>query len=207
MVEIGPGNGAFADLATRSGFDYAGVEMDARACAHLRDKLGLSMVHSDRPDRALAELPPSEAIVLWHVLEHLPDPWAFVAAAAGNLAPGGLLACSLPNPQSLQFRILRSQWPHVDAPRHLYLIPLDTLAGRARRSGLALRGATSSDPGGNYWNLFGWRQFFAGAAPGKLGTLLALTLGTGLTVLLAPLERRHMRGATYTALFVKEGAA
>lgn len=206
MLEIGPGNGAFGLLAASAGFDYTGIEMDSRACMHLQDELGLSMIRSDRPEKALADLPRSDAIVLWHVLEHLPDPWGLLDAAARNLDRGGVLACSMPNPRALQFRILKSRWPHVDAPRHLQLVPLKTLVDEARGRGLALQTTTSTDPGGRYWNLFGWRQFFSSAVRGKAGTLLALTAGTGITALLAPFERTRMRGSTYTALFVKDHA-
>ena len=36
-------------------------------------------------------------------------------------------------------RLLRGRWVHVDAPRHLTLMPLDALAERAGRGGLRPR--------------------------------------------------------------------
>ena len=78
----------FAKLASDAGYRYTGIEMDARCCAYLRSELGVEAIESDAPGDVLAQLPPSDAIALWHVLEHLPDPWGVVERAAANLAPG-----------------------------------------------------------------------------------------------------------------------
>ena len=73
---------------------------------------------SDAPGRAsetLAELPPSRVIAAWHVLEHVPRPWALVDAAADNLESGGALVIATPNPRAFGFGVLGGRWPHVDA--------------------------------------------------------------------------------------------
>jgi hypothetical protein len=125
-------------------------------------------------------------------------------AAAANLEPGGVLALATPNPESAQFRLLGPRWAHVDAPRHLFLLPLGAITGRAAELGLRRAAVTTSDPSGRHWNRFGWeyalrRRPAAGPPPRPLA-LAAL----GLTVALRPLEHSGMRGAAYTAIFVKE---
>lgn len=205
LVEIGPGSGAFAYAARRAGYDVTAIEMDERVCAHLRDTIGIAAVQSARPEEAMGGLPPSRAIAMWHVIEHVPEPWALLDAVAAGLEPGGVLAVATPNPDSLQFRLLGARWAHVDAPRHLFLLPLDALRKRAEAAGLRLVKVTTSDPDGRHWNRFGWecalrRRPAAGPAP---RTVSAAALG--LTLGMRPVEHSGLRGAAYTAVFLKEG--
>jgi SAM-dependent methyltransferase len=202
LVEIGPGPGTFALAARRAGFDVTGIEMDSRSCEHLRT-IGIEAVQSDSPHQALEALPPSRVIAMWHVLEHLTDPWAALDAAAGNLEPGGVLAVAVPNPKSFQFRITRGRWPHVDAPRHLFLIPARLLEERARTAGLELVRLTARDRGGLYWNRFGWQHLMMRPRQSKGRTALAVAFGIGVSALMAPIELSDLRGTTYTAVFRK----
>jgi SAM-dependent methyltransferase len=206
LVEVGPGAGVFAYGARQAGFDVTAIEMDERTCEHLSAAVGVRAVHSDDPAAALAGLPPSRAIAMWHVIEHLPDPAGVLDAVAANLEPGGVLALATPNPQALQFRLLKARWAHVDAPRHIFLLPVEALTRRAAAAGMQRVELTTSDPSGRHWNRFGWeyamrRRPAAGPAP-KPVAVAAL----GLTLALRPLEHTGLRGTAYTALFVKDAA-
>ena len=203
LVEVGPGAGMFAHAARTAGYEVTGVEMDARACRHLRETIGVEAVESDSPATALAELPPSRVIAMWHVLEHLQDPWSCLEAAARNLAPGGVLAIAMPNPAAFQFRLARGRWPHVDAPRHLFLIPAGLLDERARAAGLELVELTARDRGGVYWNRFGWQYLLMRPRPSKPRLAFALAFGFGVATVMAPIERTGLRGSTYTAVLRK----
>ena len=198
LVEIGPGFGAFSRLAARNGFDVCGLELDAACVAHLRTVVGVEAVQTATPERALADQPPSDAIVLWHSLEHLPDPGALLAAAAANLRPGGVLVAAVPNPQALQFRVLGRRWPHIDAPRHLHLMPARAVTERAARHGLQRVALTSDDGGARHWNAFGWGRGVLPGAPGKLLSHGSIHLGRALALAAAPAERRPGRGSAYT---------
>jgi len=59
-------------------------------------------------------------LTMFHVLEHLYDPPAYLAAAHRLLAPDGRLVVQVPNAASWQFRLLGSSWNGVDVPRHLF---------------------------------------------------------------------------------------
>jgi 2-polyprenyl-3-methyl-5-hydroxy-6-metoxy-1,4-benzoquinol methylase len=207
LVEIGSGAGAFAYAARQAGYDVTGIEMDARACEHLRSELGVKAIESDSPATALDTLPPSRVIVMWHVLEHLIDPWTTLDAAARNLEPGGVLAIAVPNPQSVQFRLMRGRWPHVDAPRHLFLLPAGLLDERSKAAGVELAALTARDRSGLYWNRFGWQYLLMRPKQSRARTAVALAFGLGVAALMAPIERTDLRGSTYTAIFRKPGEA
>jgi 2-polyprenyl-3-methyl-5-hydroxy-6-metoxy-1,4-benzoquinol methylase len=203
LVEIGPGNGIFAVQAVDAGFETAAIEMDPVASAYLRETLGIEVVESGRPERELRRMPPSDVIAAWHVIEHVPAPWELLEAAAANLAPGGVLVIATPNPGALGLRVLGARWPHVDAPRHLFLIPHETLTARARELGLELVELTDTDTGGRHWNAFAWQ--FALRRPGAsyVRERLAAYAGRAIARALAPVERSGLRGAAYTAVLRK----
>ncbi len=203
LVEIGPGFGVFARAASRAGYAVTGIEMDRRCCDYLEAVVGVQAINSDEPDRALAGLPPSRAIALWHVMEHLPRPWKVLAAAAANLEPGGVLAIAMPNPQALQFRLLRGRWAHVDAPRHLYLIPAAELVRRAAAHGLDRLELTTADLAGRHWNRFGWEYALRRFPARRPSTRRLVIASQVIERALRPLERRGLAGAAYSAVFVK----
>jgi SAM-dependent methyltransferase len=205
LVEIGSAFGLFAHVAKQAGFDVTAIEMDDRCCTYLQNVVGVRAIQSDAPERALERVEQSRAIVLWHSLEHLQHPWEVLEQAAKCLEPGGVLVIAMPNPESVQFRLLGSRWAHIDAPRHLFLIPFSTLARRAKELGLDVGSVTTSDPAGRFWNWFGWeyalRRHPGSRPPTVLTRVCAHLLGLGAS----PVERRGMNGTTYTAVFVKSG--
>lgn len=205
LVEVGPGEGLFARLAANSGFDVTVVERDGAACTRIREEIGVHAIQSAAPEEVLPELPPSRVVALWHVIEHVPEPGRLLAMIAANLEPGGVLAVATPNPQALGFRLQGARWAHVDAPRHLALLPLDALLAHSRRLRLRPAVVTLDDPGGLHWNRFAWERALrrhpgSGPAPPLLA-LAAAVLSRGLR----PVERRGRNGAAYTVILVKDG--
>ena len=56
---------------------------------------------------------------MFHVVEHLHDPAAYLRSAHALLQPGGRLVVQVPNASSLQFRLFGARWSGIDIPRHL----------------------------------------------------------------------------------------
>jgi SAM-dependent methyltransferase len=204
LVEIGSGPGHFAYAAAHVGFDVTSIEMDQRTCEHLRQVVGVEAIQSSEPEHVLPTLTPPRAVVLWHVLEHLPRPWEVLSGIAQLLEPGGVLALATPNPDALQFRLLGRRWAHVDAPRHLFLIPAAALRERAAELGLRMVLLTTSDPAGRYWNTFGWEYAVRLHPSARPSTRMTMALSRLIAAGLSPIERRGTHGAAYTAIFVKD---
>lgn len=203
LTEIGPGDGIFAVQALDAGYEVSAIEMDREACEHLRAMLGIEVVQSATPDAALGALAPLQGVVAWHVLEHLPDPWALVDAAAAALQAGGVLVVATPNPCALGLRVLGGRWPHVDAPRHLFLLPHEAVIARAAAAGLEPVELTHTDAGGLHWNAFAWHYALRRPAISPRADRLAQLAGHAIAAALAPVERRGLRGAAYTLVLRK----
>lgn len=207
LIEIGPGDGLFAIQALDAGFEVAAIEADPAAAAHLRAVLGIDVAQSAAPEDELAALGPADAIVAWHVLEHVPRPWDVVDAAAAALAPGGVLVIATPNPRAFGLRVLGARWPHVDAPRHLFLLPHDAVIARGRARGLEAVRLTATDPGGLGWNAFSWRYALRRPGASWARERAAHIAGELIARALAPVERRGLRGAAYTLVLRKAAAS
>ncbi len=178
--------------------------MSERCCRYLREREGIDAICSDRPLEAIDSLPPARVIALWHVLEHLSNPAEVLARVAEKVEPGGLLAIAVPNPRSLQFRLLRTRWVHLDAPRHLCLMPPTALIGRGRELGLtdvAMSMQRSRWPRVQLLRLGRRAQ-----APPRIGPTPDLVSHSARAIerTLAPLERTGDRGSAVTLLLRKE---
>lgn len=203
LLEIGPGHGSFAYLAKRSGFEVEAIEIDERCCSFLRDTIGIRAIKSDTVCDALHGLDPYDVIALWHVIEHLPDPWTTLSMLSMNLKPGGILIIAAPNPDSFQFRIQGRRWPHVDAPRHVMLIPATVLTEHLGPLGLQPALVTTRDKGSLGWNSFGWSFFFSNMCSSRYLKRLAHIVGRIVTLMLYPIESKEGRGAAYTVIYRK----
>lgn len=203
LLEIGPAYGAFARLAKLSGFDVEVIEMDDRCCQYLEQVVGVRVIKNNEPGQVLRTVEPKNVIALWHVVEHLLNPWMVLEQAAARLLPGGILLIATPNPDALQFRILRSRWPHVDAPRHLQLIPVNLLIQQLAPLGLKPVMVTSNDKGGRSWNVFGWQKTLMNLSHQQHIQLFLKALGLILGKVLGVFESGELKGAAYTAIFQK----
>jgi 2-polyprenyl-3-methyl-5-hydroxy-6-metoxy-1,4-benzoquinol methylase len=158
LLEIGPSFGLFAYLAKTAGFQVDTIEMDAQCCQFLRETVGVNAIQSDDPAKAIQALGHYDVIALWQVIEHVAEPWELLKRVAEHLMPGGIVVVATPNPSSLQFKLFRSKWVHLDAPRHLQLIPVNTMIEYASRLGLrSIRKSTRDAESYNH-NLFGWER-------------------------------------------------
>jgi SAM-dependent methyltransferase len=207
LLEVGAASGAFAVLAQRNGFDVTAIEMDADSCSFMRTN-GIAAVESADVVQAVGALPAFDVIVMWHAIEHLPNPAEAFRALAAKLRPGGVLVIAAPNPGSLEFRVFGRLWVHVDAPRHLTLIPRSALDQLARSAGLAPALARHRFRYDAQFDIYPWfiRSYLNWVSP-SLKSRFVLRVATRL--LSYPLYAilsvlRGGEGATYTRVFARE---
>ena len=203
LLEVGPGFGIFAYQAKQSDFDVDIIEKEEKCCEFLINNLGVKAIKSDAPHKVIESAEGYDVIALWHVVEHLAYPWEFLANAAKNLNVDGVLLIATPNPSAFQFRFQKERWPHVDAPRHLWLIPSDLLAGYLKPLGLELVMTTFNDQGARSWNRFGWQRYLMNSFSNKWHQRVAFVLGYFVAMLMGPFDRKECSGSAYTVIFQK----
>ncbi|MFL5675653.1 MAG: class I SAM-dependent methyltransferase, partial [Chloroflexota bacterium] len=95
LLDVGAGIGTFLAIARDSGWTVEGTEVSTTAVAYARDlhdvALRLGTLEEAGPDG------PFDAITLWHVIEHVPDPVATLRACHDRLAGDGTLILAMPN--------------------------------------------------------------------------------------------------------------
>ena len=102
-------------------------------------------------------------------------------------------------------RLFGARWTHLDAPRHLFLIPIDTLARAASDAGLEVAAVTTADAGTLGWNRFGWSETLAHSVRSRTRRTRCGS-SAGPRRARRSVERRGRRGATYTVALRRPAA-
>ena len=136
VLEAGAGQGRFVIMARDAGYDARGFEPSEAGVEIARGR-GVELEQATLED---AEVEPGslDAVVLWHVLEHVEDPGAALERIARWLRPGGALLLGVPNVAGLQARIGGARWLHLDVPRHRHHFTPAGLEALLARHGLRL---------------------------------------------------------------------
>ena len=100
--------------------------MSSSAAFHAREVLGLEVLVGERATGEL-ENDSFDIISLWHVLEHATEPRALLSEAQRVLKKKGKLLLSVPNFSSLEARVGKQNWFHLDVPRHITHFTEDSL--------------------------------------------------------------------------------
>lgn len=142
LVEVGPGFGTFASVATESGqFERVlAVEPTPEMAAACRER-GVAVVQR-RVEEVSDEIDGADVLVAFEVIEHLFEPRRFIAQCARLLRPGGLLVVSCPNGQGFDIAMLGAHALAVDA-EHVNLFNPESLSGMLQRSGFEVMEAST----------------------------------------------------------------
>jgi SAM-dependent methyltransferase len=121
VLDVGCGRGVLLSALAERGFEAHGFEVSPSAAAGVDRRAivrcGENLQEAGYP-RAYFD-----QVIIWHVLEHLPDPRRSLDEIRRILKPGGRLVVAVPNYSSLQARCCGAGWFHLDPPRHLYHFP------------------------------------------------------------------------------------
>ena len=116
ILDIGCGRGIMLSILEKSGWRVEGIELSTKASEFARTQLNLKVVENiERTTRG-----PYDVITLWHVLEHLQNPYEMLDNIKKRLLPGGLLIIEVPHFSSWQAQIDPKSWIYLEAPRHTY---------------------------------------------------------------------------------------
>lgn len=138
LLEVGAGAGDFLHAAHRAGWEVEAIEYNEDLVSAIRSELGFE-VHVGELRRGLWEENSFDAIVLWSVIEHVPDPLETLHLVHSYLKPGGQLFLQLPTRSGIE----RGKWfgEHsnlLDLPRHLNFFSKDSLSKLCNLAGMDL---------------------------------------------------------------------
>jgi SAM-dependent methyltransferase len=141
VVDVGAGAGLRAAVLAGRGLRVLAVEPDAaeaaRAEGALAGRHGAVVARVPLEGVGAAEVGEGGAhgALLWHVAEHLDDPWEGLRAVRGLLRPGGLLLAAVPNPCGGEARLLRGRWGGWEPARHRWHLDAAALGRMAVGAG------------------------------------------------------------------------
>jgi len=152
LLDIGCGSGAFLQALRllAPGWGSAGIEASQQAALLARQQ-GFAVEHATIEQAQLGEQN-WNAVTLWNVLEHLPDPVGVLQRIKRCLHANGYLYLAVPLYGSWDCRIFGRYWFGWELPRHFFIPDRHTLQQLLNAGGFQLV-TTAGTTGSVYaWN-------------------------------------------------------
>jgi len=203
LLDVGCGVGAFVRAASLAGFQAQGIELSAQAVEFGRRAWGITVRHGD----VLEERYPAgsfDVVTLWQVLEHLAQPIATLQRIHQLLRDGGLLILAVPNFASIQSRVFRSRWYHLEVPRHLFHYTPTSLRSIVHAQGFRVLQLHYHSREHNWAGILGSICTFDALSATLFGRVFRELAGKPVASALASLESIVKRGGTFTLCAEKQ---
>lgn len=145
LLDVGAAAGFFVDEAQSAGWAAEGVDVAAQMVEWGVRELGVPLRVGE-----LATVSGSDfrAVTMWDYLEHSLDPAGDLEQSRELLQPGGIVALSTGDRNSLVARLTRSRW-HLLTPRHHnFFFSAATVSRLLERTGFTVEWI--AHPGGRY---------------------------------------------------------
>jgi 2-polyprenyl-3-methyl-5-hydroxy-6-metoxy-1,4-benzoquinol methylase len=133
LLDVGCGSGDWLLLMRELGWQVEGIDFDERALEVAR-KSGLQVRCGSLEEQSFPSAS-FDAVILNHVIEHLPDPIGNLLECARLLRPGGKLVVCTPNGSSLGHRLFKGKWRGLEPPRHLHVFSEQSMHRLLERAG------------------------------------------------------------------------
>lgn len=134
MLDVGCGRGIMLNELKKKGWSVSGSQVSKTAAAHIKKSYGI--------DCFIGELPFSpfiqnsfDIVTMYHVLEHLSDPFLYLDYCRKLLKPEGYLFIEVPNADSWSSKVTKDAWMGWDPLYHLYHFTPTTLSLALKKAG------------------------------------------------------------------------
>jgi 2-polyprenyl-3-methyl-5-hydroxy-6-metoxy-1,4-benzoquinol methylase len=131
-LDVGCSTGAFLEGLQKEGYDAEGIDISQIAIDEARRK-GLNAHRATIED--FAPEAPYATITVFDVIEHLPDPFLFLSRVYDLLSPGGVVALTTPDTNSLHCRLMGRHWYFYIPEQHLFYFNSRNLSNMVKRLG------------------------------------------------------------------------
>ena len=139
LLEVGSYLGIFLDRMRADGWDVVGLEPFRAAADYARAQYHVPIIDGTLPQ---PHLPAAsfDAVVMLHVIEHMPDPADNLRELRRLLRKDGVLVIETPRYDSLTFKLLRHRERSVSAcDGHIYFFTVPTLRQLVERAGFVVQ--------------------------------------------------------------------
>ena len=133
LLEIGCATGTLLAQVRNRGWSVAGVEPEEWTCKIARETYQLDVINSTFQEAAIEESS-FDAVLLLHVIEHLPDPFKGLQQIARLIRPGGFLVIETPRFDTLWFKLLKGRERSI-IRGHYYYFTRRTIQALVCKSG------------------------------------------------------------------------
>lgn len=127
LLDVGCGAGGFLKRMRSFGWSVTGIDLAADVAKRVQQEQGIPVHIGTLPHPALAA-GSFDAVTMWHVLEHVPNPRVVLRSAADLLRPDGMLVVEVPNIASWSFAEFGPDWFGLELPRHFQHFDPETLS-------------------------------------------------------------------------------
>ena len=117
VLDVGCGGALFLRMMKERGFEVLGSDFSAEAARVAWEQNGVRVLVGDLTAAAITPASCS-LITMYHVVEHLLDPAAYLNAAGKLLEPDGRLVIQVPDRDCWEAAMLGENWTGLDVPRH-----------------------------------------------------------------------------------------
>ena len=135
LVEVGSSLGFLLATFKQDGWSGMGVEPDPHASRYATKKMGIETINATLEAAALPDSS-VDAVVMLHVIEHVPDPVGTLREIRRILKPGGHLILETPRYDTFMFWLLGRRERSLSCDGHIFFFTTDSLRKACIAAGL-----------------------------------------------------------------------
>lgn len=120
ILDVGCGDGRFISLfASDKKWNAYGIEPNPGGSDISKRRSKAVILNMELSECRFPEAD-FDVITMWHVLEHVYEPNWLLLDIKRILKEDGIFIVAVPNTNGIGFRLVKRNWFHLDAPRHIY---------------------------------------------------------------------------------------
>lgn len=127
MIDIGCAMGFFIDEASKRGWQVEGMDVSHFAVEYVKERFGHN-VYQGSLDTLELEEGAYDLVTMYDVIEHVPDPKAYMMRVASLLRSGGIFELATPDVDSIPAKLTGKRWiGYKLSEEHVYYFSVNTL--------------------------------------------------------------------------------
>lgn len=150
MLEIGCSYGFFLEYMREKGVVVDGLELSQKASQCAKEK-GFHVLCGSVESVSISKK--YQCIFLFDVLEHIPNPKSFLFHLIKILDNNGEIYLTVPNQNSLEYKIFKKYWEWSSPPAHLHFFNNKSIGGLLQQFNLTIE-ISNSFKGDSAGNIF-----------------------------------------------------